>query len=241
MSQKAHVIGLKSKIITPVDSVMEVLKAVLQNEPLQERDIVVITSKIIAVTQGRIREINTEEEFKKLVEEEADEFLGGDPVMLTKKNNIFIPWAGIDRSNMPKGQVVLWPEKPFESAYDIWRNLTIHYGLKDLGVIISDSICAPLRKGVGAVALGYAGIKGVNDLRGAKDLYNNELKVSQQNIADMVSTAAHLIMGEADEAMPFAIVRGVTAQFTNEPTNPSEPTIPQEDCLFRPLYGNRSH
>ncbi len=239
MSEKILTVGLKSKIITPGDSVMEVVKSLLKNEPLQEKDILVITSKIVAVEQNRIQKIGNEDDFKKLISQEADENLGGDPVILTKKNNIFIPWAGIDRSNIPKGEVVLWPEKPYEVAYQYWRDLTEAYKIKELGIVISDSICSPLRKGVGAIALGYAGFKGVNDLRGEKDLFGNELKVSQQNIADMTATAAHLVMGEAAESTPFAIVRGVNAQFTSEPPDPQESTISQNDCLFAPLY--KSH
>ncbi|MCA9373782.1 coenzyme F420-0:L-glutamate ligase [Candidatus Peregrinibacteria bacterium] len=239
MSEKILTIGLKSKIITPDDSVMEILKSILKSDLLQEKDILVITSKIVAVEQGRIQKIENEDEFKKLINQEADENLGGDPVILTKKNNIFIPWAGIDRSNAPKGEVVLWPENPYKVAYQYWRDLTETYKIKELGIIISDSICSPLRKGVGAISLGYAGFKGVNDLRGEKDLYGNELKVSQQNIADMTATAAHLVMGEAAEATPFAIVRGVKAQFTNEQPDSEESTISQKDCLFAPLY--KSH
>lgn len=215
---------------------METLKSILKNEPLQEKDILVITSKIVAVEQNRIQKIENEDDFKKIINQEADENLGGDPVILTKKNDIFIPWAGIDRSNTPKGEVVLWPERPYKVAFQYWEELTETYKLKELGIIISDSICSPLRKGVGAIALGYAGIKGVHDLRGERDLYGNELKVSQQNIADMTATSAHLVMGEAAEATPFAIVRGVEAQFTSEEPDPQESIMKQEDCLFRPLY-----
>lgn len=229
-------IGLKSKIITPKDSVMECLKLSFQEEELQEGDVLVITSKVVAVTQGKGRKISSPEAFDQLVKDEADTFLGGEQVLLTKKNNIFIPWAGIDKSNTPEGEVVLWPEKPFQAAYKLYQEIQEALKLKEFGIIISDSTCMPLRRGVTAIALGYAGFKGVNDLRGAKDLYGKEMQVSQQNMADMIAVSAHLVMGESNESMPFAIVRGAKVQFTNEKPNPEEATIPQEDCLFKPLY-----
>lgn len=234
--EKLTTVGIKSRIITSEDDVMECLESSLEEEQLQEGDVVVITSKVVAVTQGRVQEFSSTKEFQQLVEKEADEFLGGEQVSLTKKNNIFIPWSGIDRSNTPEGTAILWPERPFDEAYRIVQKLKQSHGLKDLGIVISDSICSPLRRGVTAIALGYAGFKGVNDLRGKKDLYGREMQVSQQNMADMIATSAHLVMGESDESMPFAIVRGARVQFTDQQPDPQESTISQEECLFKPLY-----
>lgn len=229
-------IGMKSKTITGMDDVMDCLKKALFDEKLHEKDILVISSKVVAVTQGKVRDARSKREFEKLVESEADEMLGGETVILTKKNNIFIPWAGIDRSNVPEGKAVLWPDEPFETAYNLLQQLKKEFKLKKLGVIISDSICMPLRRGVTAIALGYAGFEGVKDLRGKKDLYNKELKVSQQNMADMIAAAAHLVMGESTESMPFAIVRGAKVEYTARRPDPSEPIITQSRCLFGPLY-----
>lgn len=231
--ENLFVTGLKSKTITPGDRVMEYLTTALKEHPLQEKDILVITSKVIAVGQGRVAGLQN---FQNLIEQEADEVIGGEPVVLTQKNNIFTPWAGIDRSNAPEGQVVLWPEKPYEAAFQLLKELKQTYGIRKLGLIISDSSCVPLRRGVVAIALGYAGFRGVNDLRGNKDLYGRPMEVSQQNMADMLATSAHLVMGEAAESIPFALVRGANIQFTDEKTDPNEITISRDECLFRPLY-----
>ena len=234
--RKLLTVGLKSKLITPQDSVIDCLKKSLQSQELQEKDVLVITSKVVAVTQGRVKDIKKNAEFEQLVKSEADIFIGGEHVPLAIKNNIFIPWAGIDRSNLPKEKAVLWPENPFETAYSIAKQLKSHYKLKNLGIIITDSFCIPLRRGVSAVAIGYAGFKGVNDLRGTKDLYENELPVSQQNMADMIAVTAHLVMGESTEQMPFAIVRGADVQFTNNKPDPTEPIMDANECIFAPLY-----
>jgi|WetSurMetagenome_2_1015567.scaffolds.fasta_scaffold209157_2 coenzyme F420-0:L-glutamate ligase len=239
--------GIKSAIITThergqasecafPERLIKYILASLKHCPLIDGDILVISSKVVAVTQGSVRKVASEKEFNKLVESEADEIIGHGKVTLTMKNGIFIPWAGIDRSNVKKGFAVLWPEKPFEAAEKVLKILKKRYRLKKLGVIISDSHCIPLRKGIIGMALGYAGFQGVRDLRGKKDIYGNILKVTQQNIADMLATAAHLVTGEADEKMPFALVRNAQVDFTASKVDPKEPLIKKNEDLFAPLY-----
>lgn len=260
-SNKMLIQGLKSKIITADTSVASVLAskrlrskqpgatngsgsgkllpylfASLKKHPLKNGDILVITSKVAAITQGRIKKIRSQKDFDNLVKKEADAIIGKSQVTLTLKNGIFIPWAGIDRSNIQAGHAVLWPEKPFQAAAQIRKELKKTCKLKHLGVIISDSHCIPLRRGVTAIALGYAGFKGVNDLRGHKDLYGNKLKVTQQNVADMLAAAAHLVMGEAAESTPFALIKNAPVTFTKAKTKPAEPLIESRNCLFAPLY-----
>jgi dihydrofolate synthase / folylpolyglutamate synthase len=205
-------------------------------KPIKNGDILIVTSKVLSITEGRTAKIKTEAEYDRLVEKEADRIMGKGKVTLTLKNGIFIPWAGIDRSNIQKGYAVLWPKNPFKSAQTLCDALKKKYGLKNFGVIISDSHCVPLRKGVEGIAIGYAGFKGVNDLRGHKDLFGNKLKVTQQNTADMMASAANLLMGEAAERTPFAIISGAPVRFTREPVNKSEPLIDPAECIFGPLY-----
>jgi dihydrofolate synthase / folylpolyglutamate synthase len=235
-AEKMVIQGLKSKIITSGDDLISVVRASLKNRRPKEGDILVITSKVVAVTQGRVKKIRNQADFDRLVAVEADRVIGKDIVTLTLNKGIFIPWAGIDRSNIPEGQVVLWPEEPFEVAHDLCRNLKKIYRLKKLGIIISDSHCTPLRAGIVGIAIGYAGFKGVNDLRGKKDLYGNILKVTRQNMADLLSSAAHLAMGEAAESTPFCVISGAPVHFTTQKVDPNEPLISLDECLFRSLY-----
>lgn len=230
--------AVKSKIITPKDDLLEVIIKSLKKRLLHNGDILVVSSKVVAVTQGRISKITTQADFNKLVESESDKILGGNQVTLAIKNGIFIPWSGIDRSNIQKGSAVLWPKDSFKVAAQLQKELKKIYKLKKLGIIISDSTCRPLRRGVSGIALGYAGFKGVNDLRGHKDLYNNKLKVTQQAVADNLATAAHLVMGEADESTPFTIISNAPVTFTDAKINPKDLLIAQKDCLFSPLYVN---
>jgi coenzyme F420-0:L-glutamate ligase len=234
-TEKILVQGIKSKIITQNDDLLAILQKTLKRFPPREKDVVVISSKVLAVTQGRVREINSKQDFADLVKNEADEIIGEGAVTLTLKNGIFIPWSGIDRSNIQKGLAVLWPEKPFESAQKICGFIKKKFKLKKLGVIISDSHCIPLRKGVIGLALGYAGFKGVRDLRGKKDIYGNILNFTQQNHADMLASAAHLVTGEADEQTPFAIIRNAPVDFTSSRSDPREMLMKKNEDLFAPL------
>lgn len=266
---KLFIEAIKSSIITKDDDLLEVILKALNGSgmssnksSLLEGDIIVITSKVVAVTQGRIREVKTQKDFDKLVKDEADQVIGTRrpnsglpgtamvrgfssknaaaarllPVTLTLKDGIFIPWAGIDRSNIPKGFAVLWPEKPFVVAADLQKRLLKIFRLKKLGVIISDSFCIPLRRGVSAVALSYAGFQGVNDVRGQKDLYGKPLKVTQQAMADNLATAANLVMGESNESIPFALIRNAPVRFTNQKIDPKSLTMEQNECIYSPLY-----
>lgn len=228
--------AIKSKVITPESDLFESIIRSLQAVKVQEGDIIVISSKIVAITQGRTAKIKSKKDYKRLVLRESDKFYGGKMVSLTKKNNIFIPWAGIDTSNIQNGYAVLWPENPFDVTQKLSKQLKKNCNLKKMGVIISDSYCAPLRRGVTAIALGYAGFYGVNDLRGKKDIHGNTLKVSQQAVADMLATSAHLLMGESNEQTPFAIIKNAPVKFTSKKIDPNEPIMPEKECLFAPLY-----
>jgi len=227
--------AIKSKIITPKDNLAKVIQNSLKS-PLKNGDILVVTSKVVAVTQGRISHIATQKDFDKLVKAEADQIIGHEAVTLTVKNGICIPWAGIDRSNIPKGQAILWPKEPFKAAQTLLTQLKKKYKLQKLGVLITDSHCVPLRRGVSGIALGYAGFHGVNDLRGTQDLYGNKLKVTQQNMADMLAAAAHAVMGEGSERTPFVLVQDAPVRFTTKKINPKEPIMPWDECIYKPLY-----
>jgi len=160
--------------------------------------------------------------------------IGGLPeVLLTVKNNQFIANAGIDRTNSGGSDyVTLWPENPYASAKLIRKELMNEYSLKHLGVLISDSHVSPMRQGVIGSAIGIAGIKPVEDLRGRTDLFGYTIHFAKRAIADQVVTAAHLVMGECDEQTPFVIVKGVKAEFTNQEIKPDEVHMPFNKCLF---------
>ncbi len=235
--------GIKSDIITAGADIFEELISSLQGVDVEEKDIIVITSKVLAVSQGRVVKNTNKEDFTQLVKEQSDYFFNQDvndqKVPLTIKNSIFIPWAGIDRSNTKAGYAVLWPNNPYQEALKLQNKFKSHYKIKKVGIIISDSFCVPLRRGVTAVSMGHAGFKAVNDLRGQKDLFGNTLNYSMQNTADMLACAAHLVMGESTEQMPYALIKNAPVQFIDEMPDQDETIIDPNECLFAPLYDQK--
>jgi len=164
----------------------------------------------------------------------------GGHVMHTMKNGVLIPSAGIDESNAGD-YFILWPEQPQKIAAMLRRWFCRAYGLRQLGVIITDSRSMPLRRGVIGVAIGWAGFSPLYDYRGKKDLFGRTLRVSQANVADALAAAAVLAMGEGAEQTPLTIIRGAPHLrfFSREPRTEKRThqsfIVPMREDLFAPF------
>ena len=99
------------------------------------------------------------------------------------------------------------PTDPDRSANRIRLKLTKHFNV-DIGVIITDTMGRPFRNGIVGFAIGASNINSIKDERGKKDIFGNELKVTQIGIADELAAASSLIMGQANQKMPVVIIRG---------------------------------
>ena len=198
------------------------------DESLQDGDVVAISSKYVAISEGRIVRlddvyVSAEAEaiaeryqmnprIAQLVLQEADHVFGGIPgFLLTYKDGILSPNAGLDRSNIPSGFAVLFPEYPYDSAAAIRRELRQRLSV-DVGVILTDSWLMPGRLGTTGVALATAGLKPIQDERGLTDLFGNPMQVTRRATADTIVAAAELVMGERDEATPIVIVRNTDVE-----------------------------
>lgn len=200
------------QFMPPKDDLFALIRESIPQGRLKESSILVITSKIVAIWQGQCIKIEDVPDKDELIQKEAELYLPRDKVpkgyvMLTMKNNILIPTAGIDESNAA-GYYILWPEKPFQTAKEIYSFIKKEYGLKKVGIIISDSHTVPLRWGTMGIALSYWGFWPLKDYRGTKDIFGRKMKISQLNIADSLATVATLSMGEGKEQTPMAIVEG---------------------------------
>jgi coenzyme F420-0:L-glutamate ligase/coenzyme F420-1:gamma-L-glutamate ligase len=197
----------------------------LVGRKLRDGDVLVASSKFIAISEGRVLSLssvkptayakelssrfNIPAQLCELIIRESDEVLGGViGFILASKDGLLSPNAGIDRSNIEPGRVVLYPRDPLESASALVDAMEFRHGVR-IGVVISDSRLMPTRRGTTGVALAAAGLEAVLDLRGKQDLFGNILRVTSQAIADDLCSAAQLVMGESDEATPFVLVRGV--------------------------------
>ena len=175
---------------------------------VEERSILAITSKIVSICQGRVA-AHTGTDYQRLVENEADFFLPPSAsryhVTLTLKDNILTPNAGVDESNA-NGDYVLWPHEPQAVANDVRAWLRSHFGLRQVGVLITDSTPVPLRWGVTGVAIAHSGFLALNDYVGRTDLFGRKLRMTKANVANALAAAAVLVMGEGDEGTPMALI-----------------------------------
>ncbi len=202
---------------------------------LQEKTIIAITSKIISVSENRLVQ-KSQISKAELIQQEADvlicETIYG--VSLTIKDGILIPSAGIDESNSEDGAYILYPRDSFASARQIWEFLRNKSGIKNLGIIITDSHTHPLRRGVTGIALAHWGFKATRNLVGDSDLFGRKITMTSVNVVDSLAVAAVFVMGEAAECQPIALVEATDVVFCDE-TNPSEIQIPLDQDLYGPL------
>jgi coenzyme F420-0:L-glutamate ligase/coenzyme F420-1:gamma-L-glutamate ligase len=209
-------------------------------EHLQDGDIVAISSKYAAISQGRVVDLDAIQvsdeaqsvadryvmnpQLTQLVMQEADHVFGGIThdfngvqvgFLLTHKDGIISPNAGLDRSNIPNGKVVLFPQSPYRLAEQIRQEIQAQAGVK-IGLIFTDSWLMPGRIGTTGIALATAGFSPVRDERGKADLFGNPMQVTQIGVADSICTCAQMVMGETAEATPIAIVRNTDVELLDD-------------------------
>jgi coenzyme F420-0:L-glutamate ligase / coenzyme F420-1:gamma-L-glutamate ligase len=202
-------------------------------ENVQDGDIVVVSSKALAMVEGQERSLdaitvtdeakmlakktNQDPRFSALVLEETKR-MNGDVVgtcpwaLLTslrpdgmKTGRILCPNAGLDRSNVRDDCAIGWPVDSLASVRT-FRDELQKQG-KHIGVILSDSCCRPGRLGVVAFALTIAGLDPIASQVGKKDLFGHELRFTHEAVADQLATAGNAVMGNANQSIPAAIIR----------------------------------
>ncbi|MDO8591260.1 MAG: coenzyme F420-0:L-glutamate ligase [bacterium] len=201
---------------------------------ISEESVVVVTSKIVALSEKRTVVVKSLKMKEELIRAESDFVIRTKHVWLTIKDGMVMASAGIDESNAD-GKLILLPKDSFASARLLRKALMRKYGLKRLGVLITDSRTVPLRAGVTGVALGYAGFIGIKDYRNTPDIFGRKFKFSRTDIADSLATAAVLVMGEGNERMPLAIIKEAPVEF-RERVNRHELHIDIKDDMYKPLF-----
>lgn len=174
---------------------------------IPDRSILLITSKIVSLCENRVIPVNAMAK-DALVRQEADWYLpdaGAYGFNFTITNNTLIPSSGIDESN-GAGQYVLWPENVQRSANDIRQHLVDRHRLRNLGIVITDSTCTPLRRGTSGIALAHSGFKALHDYVGTVDLFDRPFAVSAANIANGLAAGAVAAMGEGREQTPLCLI-----------------------------------
>ena len=223
--------AIHTRVFTEGEGLVAFIRAHVRRIP--EEAVLVVTSKIVALAESRTADPKDREV---VIKAESTYALRTKYTWLTIKDGTVMASAGVDESNAA-GKLVLLPKDSFEAASALRKKLKKAYGVKKLGILITDSRLLPLRAGVVGVALGYAGFKGVRDYRGTKDIFGRVLKLSRTDVADSLATAAVLCMGEGKEQQPLAVITDAPVVFA-ERVERTELHIDPKDDLYAPLFSN---
>ncbi len=251
--RRVEVIGLKyDREIVKGDSISEAVVEAIKSSgvSLRDGDIIVVTHKVVSKSEGRVVDLNSVNPSEKALEiagetgkdprlvelilRESKEILkisGGHIIALTK-HGIVCANAGIDKSNAGgESYVVLLPEDPDRSAREIRDRVMKEFGVR-VAVVISDTYGRPFREGMVNQAIGFAGVNPYRNYIGKPDRDGYVMRVTKIAIVDEVAGAAELVIGQATENTPFAIVRGIDYEECSE-CGFKDLVMPKEKWLFK--------
>jgi len=222
--------------IDDTSDLVEVFLAALdaQGEEIHDHDVVAVTSKVVAKSEGRVVPFDGTEEAKiALVESESRRVLRRrGPLRITETHHGFIcANAGIDLSNTADGTAVLLPVDPDRSARRFRADLRRQRGV-DVGVVVTDTFGRVWRQGVTDVAIGAAGLRPIHDLRGSTDANGRILEATEVAVIDEIAGAVNLVLAK-NAGTPFAIVRGLDDHFFGEGSIADNVVRRAHDDLFR--------
>jgi coenzyme F420-0:L-glutamate ligase/coenzyme F420-1:gamma-L-glutamate ligase len=220
--------------------------------PLHDRDVVVVAQKIVSKAEGRsvdlaavtpsaraialAAEVGKDPHLVEVILSESTRVVRSRPNLLIMQHRLgfVMANAGVDHSNVAPtdgiDRALLLPLDADASAERLRAALQARFGVR-LAVIISDSFGRPWRRGTAGVAIGAAGLPALIDMRGQPDLFGRTLEVTVIGFADEIAAAAGLLQGQAAEAQPVVVVRGLTWTAPDAPVN--ELVRPPEEDLFR--------
>ncbi len=220
---------------------------------LQAGDVIVIAQKIVSKAEGRLidlasvtpsaeavalaEQVQKDPRVIELILSESVRVVRARPNLVITQHRLgfVMANAGVDQSNIASAEeaaqhALLLPRDPDGSAEALRARLSSAAGVA-VAVIINDSFGRAWRRGTVGVAIGAAGLPALLDLRGTPDLFGRALQVTVSGFADEIAAAASLVMGQADEAQPVVLVRGLTWRAPETPA--SELVRPPAEDLFR--------
>ncbi len=218
-------------------------------EPL---DVLVVAQKIVSKSEGRYirladvapspravelaRRVEKDPRLVEVILSETTEVVAAGPGVLIVAHRLgfVMANAGVDQSNVEQRpeneQVLLLPADPDAWCETMRKRIHQHFGV-DVGVVVSDSFGRPWRIGVTGVAIGAAGLPAVIDCVGDADLFGRALRVTQIGFADEIAAAASLLMGQAAQARPAVLLRGLSWKQQASPA--SALVRPKSQDMFR--------
>jgi coenzyme F420-0:L-glutamate ligase / coenzyme F420-1:gamma-L-glutamate ligase len=215
-------------------------------------DIIVVSSKYVSMSEGRVLKLSKikvsnkaqilaarfdmDPKIAEITLRESDHIFGGiSGFLLAIRDGMIAPNAGIDKSNVPPGFIILYPNDAFKSAEYLRSRFLINCKIR-VGIVIADSRLMPTRIGTVGVAIGCAGFEPVEDERGKKDLFGNILQVTRKAVADGLASMGVAVMGEANECTPAVVIRAFKVTPTDRKLSKDDMTIdPSQDIYIRSL------
>ena len=185
--------------------------------PLVDGDVVVVTSKVVSKAEGRVvaaddREQAITDETVRVVATRPS--AAGVTRIVENRLGLVMAAAGVDASNTPGGTVLLLPVDPDASARALRAGLRARFGVR-LAVVVTDTAGRPWREGLTDIAIGAAGLRVLDDLRGSADTFGRTLAMTVAAVADEIASAAELVKGKVS-GRPVAVVRGVGHLVTDD-------------------------
>jgi coenzyme F420-0:L-glutamate ligase / coenzyme F420-1:gamma-L-glutamate ligase len=241
-------------LIEPGTDLVSLICDISQNQgpALRDEDVLVLAQKIVSKAEGRYvdlaaiepgeraralaAEVQKDARLVEVILRQSRKVLRHRPGVLIVEHKLgfVLANAGVDQSNVDPRHgvkpVLLLPEDPDRSARLLHEGLRLELG-KTIAVVINDSVGRAWRRGTVGVALGAAGLPALADLRGRPDLYGRPLQVSETGFADEIAAAASLLMGQANEATPIIVVRGLT--WSAKPSSAAQLLRDPKEDLFR--------
>ncbi|WP_371678268.1 coenzyme F420-0:L-glutamate ligase [Streptomyces sp. NBC_01276] len=196
---------------------------------LRDGDVLLVTSKIVSKAEGRIVTAASREE---AIDAETVRVVArrGTLRIVEDRRGLVMAAAGVDASNTEPGTVLLLPEDPDASAARIRAGLRELLSV-DVGVIVTDTFGRPWRNGLTDVAIGAAGVRVLDDLRGGTDAHGNPLSATVVATADELAAAGDLVKGKA-AGLPVAVVRGL-GHVLGDGSSARDLVRPPADDMFR--------
>lgn len=239
-------------LISPGDKLGKMIAeaAEKQGTPIQPHDVIVATHVVVSKSEGNIvnldtvtpsqqaidiaKQTNKDPAMVEVILQDTQEIvrIGQNSIITQTKSGVVCANSGVDRSNVSGDRnVVPLPKDPNASAARIRGEIQRQSGVGDIAVIVSDTHGRPFRMGEINIAVGYAGLKPIRDRRGEKDLFGYVLRIKMTAVADELASAAELVIGQASEGIPAAIVRGYNYTASEEQT--TQLIRAKEKDLFR--------
>ncbi len=203
-------------------------------QQLPNNCVLVVTSKVVSLSESRVVHQWDEASRDALVQNEADAVFGTTYPPLTIKNGVYAAASGIDVSN-GNGALILQPTDAWKTAHDLHSTLKRTFKLRNFGVIVSDSMPLPGKKGVVSMSIGSAGFLPVKDYRGTRDIFGKKFVYSSANCADALAAAAGIMMGEGNEQQPLAIISRPPVTFFSKRTKNSDVIVKNSDDIYASL------